>query len=456
MVFKFNPPESLRRSATARNPRFADRIQHNFLNESRAGHRLAVKGRTIALIAIGVLLCFLTPSLAVAYYLGLLAGFIALGYFSLWLSMQTWRRPWHLFLLVGVDFALLTYTVIYPNPMASFDFPPQVALRFNNFVYFYVMLVGLAFAYQPLVVLWGGLMGALSWSVGVAWLAMLPDSRLVPATGNDPGTIIVAFADPTYVDLGMVAQDIVVFLIVAALLAMIVARSRRLVWRQAALERERSNLARYFSPVTVDRLAQQDVPLAQVSEQDAAVMFVDMVGFTRWSEHHTPLEAIGLLRDLHGRLEQAVFTHQGTLDKFIGDGMMATFGTPDPGPDDCANALACTRAILEEFGHWNAERLRAGKQPMNISVGLFFGPVVVGDIGTDRRLELAVLGDTVNVASRLETMTRVLRCRAVIGDSVIRAVRARQPQSDLLDGLVARGPQRLKGRDEPVDIWTLG
>ena len=451
----FQPPQSRRRAAIAASPRFADRIVRIFASESREGHRLAVRGRTIALFAIAGLVSFITPYPGVLYYYGLLACFAALGFFSLWLNARPWRRSWHAYGLVAFDFALLAFTVIYPNPLSSFDYPPQVVLRYGNIVYFYAMLTVLAFAYKPQIVLWGGLMGAVSYGAGVAWLVSLPDSRLVPASGNTPGTIIMTFADPTFVDLGMVAQDIVVFLIVAALLATIVSRSRRLVWRQAALERERSNLARYFSPTVVDRLAQLDTALGEPRELDVAVMFVDLVGFTSWSEHHTPVEAIGLLRDLHGRLEQAVFTHHGTLDKFIGDGMMATFGTPDPGPDDAANALACTHAILEEFRHWDAARHSAEAAEMQISIGLHYGPVVIGDIGTDRRLELAVLGDTVNVASRLEGLTRELGCRAVIGDPVVTTIRAMQPAPlHLLDSLVPLGAHEVKGRDEPVTIWT--
>lgn len=449
-------PVPFRRPAIAASPRFAERIVRIFASESREGHRLAVKGRTIALTAIAALLVFILPWPGVLYYLGLLACFAALGFLSLWLNNRPWRRAWHAYMLVAFDFALLAFTVVYPNPLATYDYPPQVALRFGNIVYFFAMLTVLAFAYKPQIVIWGGMVGALSYGTGVAWLASLPDSRLMPPTGNAPGAVMVAFADPLYIDLGMVAQDIVLFLIVAALLATVVARSRRLVWRQAALERERSNLARHFSPTVVDRLARQDVALAEPRELDAAVLFVDLVGFTSWSEHHTPIEAIGLLRDLHGRLEQAVFTHHGTLDKFIGDGMMATFGTPDPGPDDAANALACVQAILEEFADWDATREAADRAEMRISIGLHYGPVVMGDIGTDRRLELAVLGDTVNVASRLEGLTRDLGCRAVIADSVVQAVLAAGPNPPLhlLKGLSPRGAHQIKGRDEPVVIWT--
>ena len=361
-------------------------------------------------------------------------------------------------MLTAVDFALLAFTLITPNPIATFDPPVQMTLRFDNFVYFYVILAGLALGYRPTHVLWGGVVGALSWIVGVTWIAARPDTVLMPPPSASYDEMLAVMLSPTFVDITVPFQDVVVFLIVASLLALIVARSRRLAWRQSALERERGNLARYFPPTTVDRLATQDVALEKPREQEIAVLFADIVGFTAWSERHGPSEVISLLRGVHARLEEAVFHHDGTLDKFIGDGMLATFGTPNPGERDASNALACLVAIVIEFEAWNSRRARAGQAPIRISLGLHYGPVVVGNIGTDRRLELAVLGDTVNVASRLETLTRELDCKAAISAALANAVliEASGGGSHHLAGFAERGPQTLKGRAESVSVLTLG
>ncbi len=334
-----------------------------------------------------------------------------------------------------------------------------MTLRFGNFIYFYVLLVGLAFGYQPKLVIWGGITGAVSWAIAVAWIALLPNTILTLPESETADAIMSRLTLPNFVDLNRPIQDIVVFLIVASLLALVVQRSRSLVDRQAALERERGNLARYFPPATVDRLARQDQALAQVREQDAAVLFADLVGFTAWAERHTPNEAIGFLREVHARLEDEVFRCDGTIDKFIGDGLMATFGTPDPGPRDVVNAVKCLRSMADDFAAWNVERAERGKRPIRIAVGLHYGPVVVGNIGTDRRLEFAVLGDTVNVASRLEAMTRELNCAALISTGVAEAVRKTAPPEEaeaLLSGFAERGEVALKGRAQPVAVLAYG
>jgi adenylate cyclase len=331
-------------------------------------------------------------------------------------------------------------------------------LRFGNFVYFYVLLVGLAFSYQPKLVIWGGIAGSIAWAIVVAWISMQPDTILTLPVDLTVNSVVLRASITTFVDLDIPIRDIVVFLITAALLAAVVARSRDAVRRQASLERERGNLARYFPPATVDRLARQDAALAQVREQDIAVLFADLVGFTNWAERHAPHEVIGLLREVHARLEEEVFRHHGTLDKFIGDGLMATFGTPDPGPRDAVNAISCLKSIVTDFDAWNERRKTRNKAPIQIAVGLHYGPVVVGNIGTDRRLEFAVLGDTVNVASRLEALTRELRVAAAISGAAAEAARNAAPDEadDLLGGLVDHGPVTLRGRDHSVDVLTFG
>lgn len=426
--------------------------------EEAAGRRLALRGRTIALVVVGFLIMALAPFPDVIYYELLIAVFIVAGYGRDAVERFGLFRWWQPYLQIAMDSALLAFTLVAPNPLAEVALPIQMNIRSGNFIYFFILLVGLAFSYQPKLVIWGGVTGALAWGVAVAWVSVLPNTILSLPEEATADAIMSRLALSNYVDLNQPLRDIVVFLIVAALLAVVVQRSRELVLRQATLERERGNLARYFPPATVDRLARQDTSLAQVREQDAGVLFADLVGFTHWAERHAPAEVIGLLREVHARLEEAVFRHHGTLDKFIGDGLMATFSTPDPGPRDAINAISCLRSIVDDFEAWNGRRAHRGKRPIQIAVGLHYGPVVVGNIGTDRRLEFAVLGDTVNVASRLEAVTREIGAAAAVSDVVIAAARRESPEEaeHLLAGFVPRGAITLKGRDQPVEVLAYG
>ena len=139
------------------------------------------------------------------------------------------------------------------------------------------------------------------------------------------------------------------------------------------------------------------------------------------------MEVIGTLRQFHERMEREVFRHGGTLDKYLGDGLMATFGTPFAGDADALNALRCAQGMIGSIGEFNRERKNRGEPPIRVSVGLHYGQVVLGDIGLNR-LEFAVIGTTVNAASRLEALTREFGCAIVVSDDLVRQARTETGQ----------------------------
>src|SRR5215467_3191517 len=153
-------------------------------------------------------------------------------------------------------------------------------------------------------------------------------------------------------------------------------------------------------------------------------------------------------------MEQEVFRHSGTLDKYLGDGLMATFGTPFVGKADAINALCCAQAMMAAADRWNNRRETAGETPIRVSFGLHYGPVVLGDIGVTC-LEFAVIGSTVNVASRLEALTRALDCALVASDDLVKRAKAELGSADAaFQSLTTQAPQTIRGLDHPIAIWT--
>jgi PAS domain S-box-containing protein len=219
-----------------------------------------------------------------------------------------------------------------------------------------------------------------------------------------------------------------------------------------ATERARANLARYVAPTMVELLARSDEPFGPARSQEIGVLFADLVGFTQFAEDASPEAVFALLRDFQSRLAKVVFAWGGTLDKFTGDGIMATFGSPAPSGRDAADALECARAIAIEMDALDRARRARGEASLRTSVGVHWGPALMGNIGDEKRLEFAVVGDTVNVASRLEGLTRDLRADVVASDAVI----ARATREGLsAEPFVPRGRQTLRGRDEPVAVWSF-
>ena len=235
-----------------------------------------------------------------------------------------------------------------------------------------------------------------------------------------------------------------------------IAKLREMDRLREAAERARNNLSRYFSPNIVEMLAAQDEPLGAVRRQTVAVLFVDIVGFTRMAEAMMPEAVVTLLRQFHERMTAQIFACGGTVEKYIGDEIFAVFGVPHAGPNDAANALTCAEMMLAALHRWNEERGQQGEPPLAIGIGLNYGPAVLGDVGSEHSMSFTVIGDTVNTASRLQGLTRTLETPLVVGDALVSAVAA-LPTADaaaLLLPLEDRGEQALRGRSGAVRIWT--
>jgi adenylate cyclase len=134
---------------------------------------------------------------------------------------------------------------------------------------------------------------------------------------------------------------------------------------------------------------------------------------------------------------------------------MATFDTPEAGPADAGNALAAARAMLGSIDAWNQSRAAQGEPAIRLSIGIHYGEVVLGDVGSARRLEYAVIGDVVNVANRLEELTRELDTSLVVSDALMSAVRAKGDRRAELAGLERTAPHLLRGRSAAVALWVL-
>ena len=225
-----------------------------------------------------------------------------------------------------------------------------------------------------------------------------------------------------------------------------------------AAERARANLARYFSPKLVETLAAKDQPLGAVRRQNLAVLFADVVGFTRLSETLEPELVMEFLRDIHGWMEKAIFQWDGSIEGYIGDAVLAIFGFPETGEKDASNALSCAYELLTAGQIWNQARGEKGLSPINVGIGLHYGPVVLGDVGTEEHVEFTVIGDTVNTASRLQEATRTLQCDLVVGQELVNAVKdenEREAAVILLERLQPHGDLAIRGRTKAVGIRTL-
>lgn len=439
--------------------RLAARTESVFAAEERQGLMLAAKARTVALAVIFLweFVGNTDSGLAYAYGFIVIGGFMLLGLLQYISARQRFHMEALKYVFVAADCALLAVAFSAGKPWADIVEPPAFAMHGSPFMFFFVFLMQSTFSLRPRLVLWCGLCIVAARSGMLLWVLAQPDVfTTFDLASADTEAAVAAATNVNYVHMPYWAVEVIVTLLVAGGLAVVVGRSRRLVESRSLAERARANLARYFSPNVVDRLSGAGDILGTAREQRVAVLFVDIVDFTGLCEREAPGRVIALLREYHNRLGRAVFDHQGTLDKYLGDGLMATFGTPEPGPQDARNALACALAMIAALGAWNAERAAAGEEPVRVGIGLHYGPVIAGDIGNERRLEHSVIGDTVNIASRLEQLTRALNTPLVVSDTLVDAIRAEDADAGALTrNLIAAGVQDIRGREAGIPVWIL-
>jgi class 3 adenylate cyclase len=245
-----------------------------------------------------------------------------------------------------------------------------------------------------------------------------------------------------------------VSLVSIVIVTILVLRNVSASQRVKEVERERANLARFFSPKIVDQLVSVHTPFSFARRQPATVLFADMVGFTAYSSGRPPDVVIGMLRDFFHLLSEAVFSNNGSVDKYLGDGLMAFFGPPLTSPRDATNAALCALEILKLIECWNQQRTRRNENAVRIAVGIHYGEVVQGNVGSEKRLELTLVGDTVNIASRVEAYCRTLDVSVLVSAEFVEALLA-EGSPELAKIFVDEGFHELRGCKEPIRLFSV-
>ena len=257
-----------------------------------------------------------------------------------------------------------------------------------------------------------------------------------------------AAADDPMMAVGFLMSRSVVLFLAGILAGAVGSQLRRQFGASIAAAVARDQVTNLFgqhvSPQVVERLMQQSSH-AEGDTSSVAVMFVDIRGFTAAARARAPQAVVKRLDDAFATLVDIVDRNGGIVNKFLGDGFLALFGAPIPDPDAPYYAVTAARQMLNAMEEENKKH----EWPLRLGIGIHFGDVVAGNIGSPRRKEYTVIGDTVNCASRIETLNKEFGSQLLVSDSV------RQALGERIGDATALGDVEIRGYDEPMPIWRL-
>ncbi len=240
--------------------------------------------------------------------------------------------------------------------------------------------------------------------------------------------------------------DLQLFTTIASQAAVAI-RNAMLLQRLQQETSTRVQFQRFFSPGVVSQIVGGNMRVNQRGElREVTIFFLDIRGFTRMSEGMEPKDVVSLLNAFYSRMVPILFEHDGTLDKYVGDELMALFGTPQDLPEAPLAAVACAHAMREELVRFNEEQAAAGKPTLKMGIGIHSGPALCGIIGSPKTRQYTAMGDTVNTAARLCSIAKpdaILISRATY-DAVKDNV-----EVDTLE------PTEVKGKSKALEVFDV-
>jgi adenylate cyclase len=364
----------------------------------------------------------------------------------LWLAWQRRLRAWFLALSVVVDISVLMVTIW--SFYLQYQQPPPLYLKAPTMLYAFILIALRTLRLEPWLVMVAGVTASAGWLALVAYAVLAEGGAQIT---HDFATYAMSYQ----VLLGAEVDKVVSLMMVTVILTIGLMRARKLLFRAVTDQVAASELSRFFAPEVAGRIRASDIALepGQAELREAAILMVDLRGFTPLTHRLAPREVMALLSEYQSRVVGAVTRHGGSIDKFLGDGILASFGATQPSASCAADALRALDELLQATAAWAEERRSAGQPAPRVGAAVATGPVMFGTIGDRSRLEYTVIGDPVNLAAKLEKHTKEERVRALC---TAEAYQLASSQGYLpLAAPEPRAARRIGGVDALLDLVVL-
>jgi adenylate cyclase len=350
-------------------------------------------------VPMGTPIWLLTPAAIGIYFVATLIRLV--------LAYRIRMGFWLLAGSIAIDMALLygliwSFHLQYMQPASFYLKAPT-----QQYVYIFIALRALRFEVQYVVL--AGAAAAFGWVMMIAYV-IFGDPHTTMITRN-----YVEYLTSNSILVGAEVDKIVTIAAVTTILAFAIHGARRMMTQAVREEHASENLSRFFAPEIARHISRSGAAISagDGEAREAAILNLDVRGFTALASSASPQEVMSVLAGYQQRMVPIIQRHGGAIDKFLGDGIMATFGATRPLEDYAARAMAALEACMDAAADWSAEQAALGRPPLTINGALASGRIVAGAVGDASRLEYTVIGDAVNLSAKLEKHNKVQGCRAL-------------------------------------------
>ena len=332
-----------------------------------------------------------------------LSSYFAFTVLRLILAYARMTPPWLLYLSIVVDMAMLLGLIWSFH--IQYQQPPSFYLKAPTILYLFIFITLRALRFDARYVIVAGLVGAAGWALMVFYAVMMTDA---PVTRD-----YVAYMTGNLILLGAEMDKIISILLVTGILAFALVRGRALLVDAVREGIAARDLSRFFDPATARAItgADQELSAGEGTLRDVAILMVDIRGFSPLADRLSGDAVMAILHDYHSRVVPIVRANGGVVDKFLGDGVMATFVRAGNEPAPAADALHALDQIIAEFRGWHP--IAAGADQLRVNGAVATGRVAMGAVGDAERLEYTVIGRAVNLAAKLEKYNKAVGSAAL-------------------------------------------
>jgi adenylate cyclase len=341
------------------------------------------------------------------------------GVFTLWrLYLALNGRLTRAFLAFSVVMDITVLMVTIWSFHLQYGAPPALYLKAPTLMYVFILIALRTLRFEPGFVILAGCTAAIGWLGLVGYAIWAQEGMMIT---RDFAEYMMSFS----ILIGAEVDKVVSILVVTGILALALHRARKLLVRSAVESQAAADLKRFFAPEIAGRITENEGELVAGSAEmrEAAIMFIDLRGFTPLSEKLEPAEVMQLLGEYQALMAQAVRASGGSIDKFMGDGILASFGAVRPSARYAAAGVEAMEAVLTTGAAWTRSRAEQGRAAPPVAAAVTTGPVMFGTVGDAERLEYTVLGDTVNLAAKLEKHCKTEKVAGVVTEDTFELAR---------------------------------